>query len=328
MKLENLKNKIVSKIEQIDAISKKLTTRFQKNGDKSHFAFNIKVYDFLTVEDIEAHIEALPNLTDKEKEALNDEFAKEERANSIFWHTCEQELESLFEYVNVGYCGDDQELKAIDKNDLEQGGRNGGWLFYTALFLCGREITNCLDDNITYADLSTLKDVCEKTGLKFWREYKKHISSNWRDAESALNALLDNVNDTLEKLVGLEILDIRIDQIKNCFGDSLVSNLDWEIESFIEHDLADIVEESPAITNLNHIEKIENGKVITNAQASCTLDQAREALKKFKNGLLKAGDKIGNYTLTRIFTIEEKTYFKIGCHKLALEEIQEKLARI
>jgi len=93
----------------------------------------------------------------------------------------------------------------------------------------------------------------------------------------------------------------------------------------VEYEIEEFLEEGDQVLTKYEIAKIDNNIVTTNKGAQCTLEEARAALIKLKAGLLRKGDKIGNYTFLKLFDFEGKQFAKVGCHKFLVSELEEKL---
>ena len=98
--------KTISKInEQIFSLLERANeiNSFDASNDfdtrEGYICGNIKVYEWLDRSDVEEHIKTL-NLTEEEKENLLNEF-DEDRLNSIYYHTCENEVSYFKDFVGL-----------------------------------------------------------------------------------------------------------------------------------------------------------------------------------------------------------------------------------
>jgi len=91
----------------------------------------------------------------------------------------------------------------------------------------------------------------------------------------------------------------------------------------VEYEIEEFLEEGDQVLTKYEIAKIDNNIVTTNKGAQCTLEEARAALIKLKAGLLRKGDKIGNYTFLKLFDFEGKQFAKVGCHKFLVSELED-----
>lgn len=307
-------NKILSDLQQT---TQEINQNLPKLESRSNCynrvpCFKIKVYDYLQESDVETIIDK-STLSELAKERILEEF-DEDRLHSIFNHTCDQELEYLLEAV--GY---EDEYNELEKDCFEVEGRGGGWLVYNNK----RHNPFDLDANLKF-HYGFLENLGTETNLALWRKVLPEIYCNaayynCREAIECLEADLEQLQAINKQLKQLIELGNRIERIKNCFEDSLFDNLEWEIEIFIENGLEELV------VVKNTIAKIENDIVTTNEGAKCTISEARDALKKLKEGTLTKGDKIGNYTFINTFEHEGKLYAKVGCHKFLISELEAQL---
>jgi len=70
--------------------------------------------------------------------------------------------------------------------------------------------------------------------------------------------------------------------------------------------------------------RVKDSFVETSGGASCTIEEARKLLRAAKSGLLKSGDKVGEYTFDK-YTNNGKTLV-IGCHDIEVAELERALA--
>ena len=307
-------NKILSDLQQttqeINQNLPKIESR--SNYDNKYPCFNIKVYDYLQESDVETIIDK-STLSESVKERILEEFDSD-RLHSIFNHTCDQELEYLLDAI--GY---EDEYSELEKDCFEVEGRGGGWLVYKN----HRHNPFDLDANLKF-HYDFLENLGTETNLALWRKLLPEIwhSAPYYDCRSTIEWLeadleqLQAINTQLKQLIAL---GNGIEQIKYGFKSSLFDNLEYEINSFIENELEDLV------VVKNTIAKIENDIVTTNEGAKCTISEARDALKKLKDGTLAKGDKIGNYTFRNTFEHEGNLYAKVGCHKFLISELEAQL---
>lgn len=307
-------NKILNDLQQTtQEINNNLPLlQSRSNYDNKYPAFNIKVYDYLSESDVETIIDK-STLSELAKERILEEFDSD-RLNSIFNHTCDQEIEYLLDAI--GY---EDEYNELEKDCFEVQGKGGGWLVYAN----HRHNPFDLDANLKFP-YEVLENLGTETNLALWRKLLPEIwhSAPYYDCKATIEWLesdleqLQTINTQLKQLIALGKI---IKLIKGDFKSYLVDNLEYEIKNFIENELEELV------VVKNTIAKIENDIVTTNEWAKCTISEARDALKKLKEGNLAKGDKIGNYTFRNTFEHEGKLYAKVGCHKFLISELEAQL---
>lgn len=101
----------------------------------------------------------------------------------------------------------------------------------------------------------------------------------------------------------------------------------------LEQDILSYIEENSLIITgdiekikFDYIAKIENGQAITNKGAIVPIEDAKRVLKRFLEGLEVVGEKIGVFTVNKVFDIKETVFLRIGCHLIKIDnELKQQL---
>ena len=255
--LDSILKSLTTSFNEIERLENSFKTRSDYNS--RHYAFDIKVYDFLNEEDINFIIEKLGITSEAAKQQIYKEFNENSRLNSIRSHVCDYELESFLNFTGDELC--------FNSKDFTVQGRNGGWLVYLPLD------SDYLDKN-TNLSFETLRKLAsyDTPDLSFWRTaFCETNRDNCRDVIAILESDLEEVNRIAEILRKLERVQDYIAVIKEDFIESLLSQLEWEIEGFVNNELDSVV------IKANKIAKIEDDIITTDLGAKCTLKEAKEA---------------------------------------------------
>jgi hypothetical protein len=117
-----------------------------------------------------------------------------------------------------------------------------------------------------------------------------------------------------------------IDGEVNYFKEYLLERLSNEIDDFIndEFSLEERVKEG--LAKVNTFKEILSDEIVTDLSARAKISRIKEVIQDFSSGKNVEGEFIGGYKINKVFTVDDETYFKIGCHLFKLSEAKEKLA--
>jgi hypothetical protein len=110
-----------------------------------------------------------------------------------------------------------------------------------------------------------------------------------------------------------------------------MEQLRFDIHDYIDANdiLLDDSEDDQKLSKLKlqTIAKIEDNRLTTDLGASVPLNEARNVLAKFMEGLNIVGDKVGAYQVKRIINIGDAIIIRIGCHLIKIDaELKNQLA--
>lgn len=312
--------KLISKIESISSKYQSYNCRYSGKC----LVQNVKIYDYLDEEDLNNALKSVDiasyNL-DKEEIVQIKDYFDDYKLSDIWNHVLDSEQDYLMEKIQ-NYHGDFCERKDYLFTFV---GNNGGYLAFKNFF--DYDYSDYLiysrDENL---DFDTLKKLSETNGvLEFFRFIKKNtwFTFDARQSLDVINNAIDALKTVFEDLKDFDYLaEFCKEVIKNWKECCLMPQLEREIEDFINEELR--------LTKEKHINtiKIEENSIITDWKATCTLSEAKDALKKLKAGELKTGDKIGNYTFVKIIEKDNQQFAKVGCHLFDLKQIEKQLSII
>lgn len=318
--VEFKKAKAAKITQKIKEIAEKYDSYHSRYSEGKSLVANIKIRQYLNGEDVENLInsEEFSNyhLTKEEKEAIKEHF-EDNKLNDIYYHILEMEQDYLLEKIKNHH--EDFTYNYQDTFVFE--GRNCGYLAYKKFFDSdySGEVIDSEQYNFSFL---TIEELAETQGfLPFFRLLREYgyyfnLERGLEDFEEALT-ILESKLQTLKDFDYLaEYCKEQIENWKECF---LLPQLESEIEDFIDEELRETKEQ-----HINTI-KIKNDSIITDWKASCTLSEAKDALRKLKAGELKTGDKVGNYTFVKIIEKDNQQFAKVGCHLFDLKQIEQQL---
>lgn len=110
-----------------------------------------------------------------------------------------------------------------------------------------------------------------------------------------------------------------------------MEQLRYDIQEYIDANdiLLDDTDDDQKLSKLKlqTIAKIEDNQLTTDLGASVPLNEARNVLAKFMEGLNIVGDKVGAYQVKRIINIGDAIIIRIGCHLIKIDaELKNQLA--
>lgn len=341
---------------------------------------NIKTYEWLDNSDLDKVLKE-KGLNQEETELIKEEF-NEDRLNSIYYHTCENEVSNFKEFIGgcattnfnkvkraftivkgnephpielkhyftsyakqieqhntitdfIKYLETEHEqeytefyhLQNLDENNVWQFGRSGGWL--------------------SVAEKDELENFCEDAANLFWYLEKAYNSDDNKqfneilmehaynpiDVADARKELIKNIQSDIEsfeeKKASIDWALNKIENDKKYFKESLISQLEYEVDNFIEQEFNIDIQIRNFLNgntnSLNFIKEIENDKIITNLGAKVLVKDAIKFINAIKNKVNVIGQKIGPYTINKVLIEQSKTFVKIGCHVFNLEITETRL---
>ena len=347
---------------------------------EGYICANIKVYDWLSTSEVEEHIKTL-NLTPEEREQLEEEF-DEERLNSIYYHTCENEVSYFKEFIGgcattnfnkvkraftivknnephpielkhyftshekqieqyntieefIKYLESEHEqeynefyhLQNLDSKNIWQFGRSGGWLSVAKK----EELENFCQDaaNLHWY----LEKAYNSDDNKQFNEILMDHAYRCTTVAEAREELTKNIQNEIESFeerkASIDWALNKIENDKKYFKENLISQLEHEIDSFIDQEFNIDIQIRNFLSGntnaLNFIKEIEGEKIVTNFGAKVLIKDAIQFINAIKNKVNVIGQKIGPYTINKVLIEQSKTFVKIGCHVFNLESTEIRL---
>jgi hypothetical protein len=274
------------------------------------------------------------------KRAFNENLQSECSLKLKFYHehfkTQFEQFKTLplfIQYLETTFTNEYKEfyyLQMLDSKNVWQFGRSGGWLSIAE----STDLENFCEDsaNLFYQ----LKDFYYADDNKQFNEALKDYSYSYENLEQTRKRLISETENEIncwnEKKEAIDWIISYIEEAKKAFKDSLRSQLEFEIDNFINDNFS-IDNKIDSYLNgetniLNSIALIEHDTIKTNLGAKVTFEQAIKAIEDIKAGLNVIGQKVGVFTIEKIVTKNNKTFVKIGCHVFNLEDIENQLTQL
>lgn len=300
---------------------------FKTNCWQNKITFKIDDLDFY--DDIYKILLENKILNKKTIEAVKEEF-NDNRINSSFNH-CNDYLFDFFG-DNVDNFND---LFYYDKMDYKTGKKitvKDGWCFDSDSYSSWVELDINANNNLTmldgYSSGSGL-DIAYNANNEGLRVYFE----GGRTLKEAVNFQFEILQATIEEInlfkrefkKRLQAMQEAVNDLNDSLKNAHKQQLELDILDYIEeHSL--IIEGDIEKIKFDYIAKIEEGQAITNKGAIVPIDDAKRVLNKFLEGLDIVNEKIGAFTVNKVFDIKNIIFLRIGCHLIKIDnELKQQL---
>lgn len=294
---------------------------FKTNNNQDKIIFNIDEIDYFN--DIEAILLENKIFNKETIEAIKQEF-DESRLNSSFEH-----CNDYFDYHNdLGQGVDNFENLFYH----ERGSNKNDWDFEGDSYKSWVELeinaNNKLSMINTFCDWGAIQAghwTMDKS-LRFYFEGGRTLAEAVAFQFEILKETIREFNDFRHDF------NKRLEAMKQAV-DYLNDDLKYLHKNQIEQDILSYIEENSLIITgeiekikFDYIAKIEAGQAITNKGAIVPIEDAKRVLKRFLDGLEVVGEKIGVFTVNKVFDIKETVFLRIGCHLIKIDnELKQQL---
>lgn len=293
---------------------------FKTNNNQDKIIFDIDDIDYFN--DIEAILLENKIFNKETIEAVKKEF-DESRLHSSFEH-----CNDYFNYNNLGQGVDNFENlfyheRGSNKNDWDfEGDSYKSWV---ELEIYANNKLSMID---TFCDWGAIQagHWTMGKGLRFYFEGGRTLAEAVAFQFDILKETIREFNDFRHDF------NKRLEAMKQAV-DSLNDDLKYLHKNQVEQDILSYIEENSLIITgeiekikFDYIAKIEDGQAITNKGAIVPIDDAKRVLKRFLDGLEVVGEKIGVFTVNKVFDIKETVFLRIGCHLIKIDnELKQQL---
>lgn len=294
---------------------------FKTNNNQDKIIFNINEIDYF--DNIDAILLENKIFNKQTIEAIKQEF-DEGRINSSFEH-CQDyfdyhndlgqgvdDFENLFYYEKMNYKTG---TKGIEKNNWDYNGDN--YKSWIELEINANNLLMLDSWNNSGAIKTAINAINQ--GLRFYFQ-------GGRTLKEAVAYQFEILKETIEEFNNFRHdFDKRLETMKQAV-DYLNEDLKYMHKNQLEQDILSYIEENSLIITgdienikFDYIAKIENGQAITNKGAIVPIEDAKRVLKRFLDGLEVVGEKIGVFTVNKVFDIKETVFLRIGCHLIKID---------
>jgi len=284
-----------------------LKEKYEGNVDISDYGKIFQVYH-------QSH-----NVEGRGKEFYIELYPKKKYYIETYWDkvkefkTLEEFKKHLIEIDSWGYNEYIHRGK-IDKFECWQYGRSGGWF------------SICSEDEVNFSDIIYYNYgywLTDLVNIDNDKEFNAAITEEGEDKKSLLKRINETIKNAEDKIDAIKEIVANIEEGKKYFKDSLLSELHYEIDTFIE--------ETNTELKSNCTIEVTNDKVKTSLGVSVKLEEFRDNLvlyvPQFKAMVegeeIKIHKQVGNYQIERAKKIEGDIIIKAGCHKFSLSNILE-----
>lgn len=287
---------------------------FKINNNQDKIIFNINEIDYF--DDIDAILLENKIFNKETIEAIKQEF-DEGRINSSFEH-----CHDYFNYHDeLGQWVDNFENLfyhegGSNKNDWDYNGDN--YKSWIELEIYANNRLSMLDYWNNFGGARAAIHAKEQ-GLKFYFQ-------GGRTLPEAVAYQFEILKETIEEFNQFRHdFDKRLKAMKQAVN-YLNEDLKYMHKNQLEQDILSYIEDNSLIITgdiekikFDYIAKIENGQAITNKGAIVPIEDAKRVLKRFLDGLEVVGEKIGVFTVNKVFDIKETVFLRIGCHLIKID---------
>lgn len=275
--------------------------------------FNLNELD--CYDDLDEALMEMEITNQKAIELIKEEF-DESRLESTYYHAIDCYNEFLFnryddDFADLFYYKDNQgknqfygwkvdgltidiELMADDKLEMLNGYNHHGLLSYA-------------------------NDIINK-GLRYY--FNRGL--NLREAvDYQFELLLDTYKELnrykRELRKRLEVMKQHVENCNNYAKTVYADQLRSDIADYIEENSLIIAGDIEKI-KFDYIAKIEDGMATTNKGAVVPIEDAKKVLDNFLSGINIINNKIGSFTVNKIFEIKDTIFIRIGCHLIKIDD--------
>lgn len=251
------------------------------------------------------------------------EFYKEEfKKFYLAGYTFEQYRDKLFKE-------NEQEIKELDYlkllNPRDSNNRWGGK--YPVIT---EEETACLHEDHEIGDLSYIIEEASKcnTNKEFFDTIKEggYYCGSFDSVKEILEKIDEFIDDMNDMQEAINFVNDHIDSVVKGFKEALLNRLEYEIDTFLQDELSIEERVKEGLTKINTIKSLTDTELTTDLGAKVLISEARQIIEDYKNNIDVVGRFVGSFKINKVFTIEDKTYFKIGCHIFDFNQTVEKLS--
>lgn len=300
---------------------------FKTNSWHDKITFKIDDLDFYN--DIDKILLENNILNKKTIEAIKEEF-DENRINSSFNH-CD---DYIYDDIGAGVKGFD-DLFYYDKMDYKTGKKTtvkDGWCFDSDSYSSWVELDINANDKLTMLDSwsrGSGLDIAynaNKKGLRVYFEWGRTLEEAVNFQFEILKATIEEINlFKREFKKRLQAMQEAVNDLNDSLKNAHKQQLELDILDYIEENSL-IIEGDIEKIKFDYIAKIEDGQAITNKGAIVPIDDAKRVLNKFLEGLDIVNEKIGAFTVNKVFDIKNIIFLRIGCHLIKIDnEIKQQL---
>ena len=287
---------------------------FKTNNNQDKIIFDINEIDYF--DDIDAILLENKIFNKETIEAIKQEF-DESRINSSLEH-----CQDYFNSHNELGLGVDNFEKLFY---YERGGKKNDFDFDGDRYKSWVELKINADNRLSMLDYwnnfgaARAAIYAKEQGLRFYFE-------GGRTLPEAVTYQFEILKETIKEFNQFRHdFYKRLEAMKQAV-DHLNEDLKYLHKNQLEQDILSYIEENSLIITgdienikFDYIAKIQDGQAITNKGAIVPIEDAKRVLKRLLEGLEVVGEKIGVFTVNKVFDIKETVFLRIGCHLIKID---------
>lgn len=261
-------------------------------------------------------------LNQKTIEAVKQEFNKD-RIDSSFHHCAD------YIYSEFGKGGSDFNDLFFYEKTCHKTGRvlllEDVWRFESDAYKSWIELEINASNKLIMLDLYdsasalNLAYNANKYGLRVYFERGRTLQEAVYFQFEILKATIQEINLFKREFTQkLEVMQQKVNDLNVDLHNAHKIQLEQDILDFIdENDL--IIKGDVKKIKFDYIAKIEDGQITTNKGAVVPIEDAKNVLNKFLKGVNVTDQKIGAFTVNKIFEIQNTVFLRIGCHLIKID---------
>lgn len=298
---------------------------FKINSYQDKISFKIDELDYFN--DID-EILLENNISNKKTiEAIKEEF-DENRINSSFNH-CD---DYIYDDIGAGVKGFDDLFYCWDAKKDYKSKKRDGWQFDSDSYSSWVELDINANDKLTMLDIWSrgsglnIAYNANKKGLRVYFEWGRTLEEAVNFQFEILKATIEEINlFKREFKQRLQVMQKAVNDLNDSLKNAHKQQLEQDILDYIDENSL-IIEGDIEKIKFDYIAKIEEGQAITNKGAIVPIDDAKRVLNKFLEGLDIVNEKIGAFTVNKVFDIKNTIFLRIGCHLIKIDnELKQQL---
>jgi hypothetical protein len=230
--------------------------------------------------------------------------------------TFEEYQKSVIQNDEIGY---NEWIKRsyVNKFECWQYGRSGGWFS-----ICDKsEVEFGSYDNYFFNLIYDLRQAHKDNDNKAFNDILKEYDID--DKQKYIKECEEEIKEYNDKISAIESIIEDIENGKKYFKETLLNQLEHEVQQFINHEMdSNLIQSNCTI-------QIEQDIVKTSIGVSVSKDEFQSNLELLKplfnsmhvNDIVRIDKKVGNYFVEYATKVENDTIIKAGCHKFSLNNI-------
>jgi hypothetical protein len=205
----------------------------------------------------------------------------------------------------------------VNKFECWQYGRSGGWFSICDKSEVEFEANNYDTLNLVY----DLRQAYNDNDNKAFNEVLNNYSID--DKKKYIKECEEEVKEYNDKVHAIESIIEDIENSKKYFKETLLNELEHEVQQFINHEMdSNEIQSNCTIQIEQDIVKTSKGVTVLKDEFQSNLELLKPLFNSMHvNDIIRIDKKVGNYFVEYATKVENDTIIKAGCHKFSLNNI-------